>query len=347
MKSRVLKLSRQVIRKLRRRAGKTKDAALRTRFMIVVRSAEGFGRATIAHQLGCSQATVRRARERYQKQGETGLHDRREDNGDRKVDADYVEALIEVLQFKSQDYGHRRPTWTLRLLIETLADLTGVTVSRSTMSRLLKSIGARRGRPKPSVGCPWPNHKKKRRVRDIHRMIENLPDDEVAYWEDEVDLDLNPRIGPDWMLSAHQREAPTPGKNIKRYLAGAMNAITGRLIWVKGDRKNTDLFIALLKKLQNVHQDKKMIHVIVDNYVIHSSKRLWAWLGEHGERIRLRFLPPYCPDDNRIERCVWRELHTNVTYNHTCETIEALVHEAILFLMRLNRSRHQPGAESW
>ena len=149
------------------------------------------------------------------------------------------------------------------------------------------------------------------------------------------------------MLSAQQRDTPTPGKNIKRYLAGAMNAITGRLIWVKGDRKNTDLFIALLKKLQKVHQDKKMIHVIVDNYVIHSSKRLWAWLAEHGERIRLRFLPPYCPDDNRIERCVWRELHTNVTYNHTCETIEALIHEAILFLMRLDRSRQQPGAESW
>jgi len=81
--------------------------------------------------------------------------------------------------------------------------------------------------------------------------------------------------------------------------------------------------------------------------VIHSSKRLWAWLGEHGERIRLRFLPPYCPDDNRIERCVRRELHTNVTYHHTCETIEALVHEAIVFLMRRNRSRHPPGAESW
>ena len=72
-----------------------------------------------------------------------------------------------------------------------------------------------------------------------------------------------------------------------------------------------------------------------------------AWLGEFGQRLRLHFLPPYCPDDNRIERCVWRELHANVTYNHACETIEALMREAILFLMRLNRTRRAAGAGSW
>jgi transposase len=29
----------------------------------------------------------------------------------------------------------------------------------------------------------------------------------------------------------------------------------------------------------------------------------------------LHFLPPYCPDDNRIER-LWKDLHDNVTRNH-------------------------------
>lgn len=347
MKHKIVRLSRQVVRKLHRRAVKTRDAALRTRYMILVHSARGLGRAAVAQRLGCSEATVRRARRRYQIHGEAGLFDRREDNGRRKVDDDYVEAMRHVLQSRAQSYGHRRPTWTLRLLIDTLKRLTGIVISRSTMSRLLGALGARRGRPKPIVGCPWSKRRKTRRIRAIHRMINTLPGDETAVWEDEVDLDLNPRIGPDWMLPGTQRAVLTPGKNVKRYIAGAMDARTGKLVWVKGRRKNTDLFIALLEKLLNCYHDKRLIHVIVDNYSIHSSRRLRAWLGEFGQRLRLHFLPPYCPDDNRIERCVWRELHANVTYNHTCETIEGLMREAVLFLMRLNRSRRPAGAGSW
>jgi transposase len=62
--------------------------------------------------------------------------------------------------------------------------------------------------------------------------------------------------------------------------------------------------------------------VILDNYQIHCSRQTRAWLAEFGKRIWLHFLPPYYPDDNRIERKVWRELHANLTRNHDFRTIE-------------------------
>jgi hypothetical protein len=31
--------------------------------------------------------------------------------------------------------------------------------------------------------------------------MKNLPADEVALYEDEVDIHLNPKIGPDWMVA--------------------------------------------------------------------------------------------------------------------------------------------------
>jgi hypothetical protein len=31
------------------------------------------------------------------------------------------------------------------------------------------------------------------------------------------------------------------------------------------------------------------------------------WPAEFGQRLRLHLLPPYCPDDKRIERKLWRE----------------------------------------
>lgn len=48
---------------------------------------------------------------------------------------------------------------------------------------------------------------------------------------------------------------------------------------------------------------------------IHKSRIGLAWLAAHGAKIRLHFLPPYCPEENRIER-PWLDLHANVTRNH-------------------------------
>jgi transposase len=76
------------------------------------------------------------------------------------------------------------------------------------------------------------------------------------------------------------------------------------VIRVEGDRKRIALFIELLKKLYRHYVDKKVIHIILDNYIIHSSKITQKAVEKFNGRIVLHFLPPYCPDDNNIERCV-------------------------------------------
>ena len=236
-----------------------------------------------------------------------------------------------------RDYGHRRPTWTQELLIRVLAERTGITVSRTTMCRLLRRLGIRRGMPKPIVGCPWSPRARQRRLRLIRRLLETLPPDQAVVFEDEIDVHLNSKVGPDSMNPGQQKQVVTPGQNVKRYVAGALDARTDRLIWVAGNRKRSALFIALLHKLDRQYAEKKIIHVILDNYVIHTSRITRDAAEAFRGRIVLHFLPPYCPDDNRIERCVWRELHANVTRNHTCETIDELMEEVHAYLIARNR----------
>lgn len=331
-------LSRPRRRRLLRAARKTRDANLRTRYMIVLHTAAGKTQKQIALALGTSVATVKRTRTRWRDCGEAGLIDRREDNGAAKADEAYAADLLNVLQGTPRDHGHRRPTWTQELLIKAMCWRGHDRISRTTMGRLLKELHVRRGMPKPMVGCPWSNRAKNRRIALIRRLIETLPANQAAVWEDEIDIHLNPKIGPDWMLPGTQRQVLTPGQNCKRYLAGAMDATTGRLLWVRGDRKHSGLFIALLARLLRCYADRKVIHVILDNFKIHSSKQVQAWLAEHGQRLRLHFLPPYCPDDNRIERCVWRELHANVTRNHTCESMNELMEEIEYHLRQRTRA---------
>ena len=80
-----------------------------------------------------------------------------------------------------------------------------------------------------------------------------------------------------------------------------------------------------------------VIHLVLDNYKIHDSKIVQAALqGCFAGRIKLHFLPPYCPKYNRIER-VWKDLHDNVTRNHTCKTIDHLMQKVRDYLHRRNR----------
>jgi transposase len=223
-----------------------------------------------------------------------------------------------------------------------MEELTGTRISQSRMCRLLWKLEIRLGRPKPVVGCPWKKARRTRRLRELERLVENLPKGEVVLYADEVDINLNPKIGPDYMLRGTQKMVITPGKNQKHYLAGALDARTGKLTWVEWDKKNSDLFILQLwQLLKRDYPNAKCIHIILDNYSIHSSHRTQIALVSAGDKIRLHFLPPYCPDHNRIER-VWRDLHDNVTRNHRCRTMDELMTEVRAYLStRQNALRHE------
>lgn len=56
-------------------------------------------------------------------------------------------------------------------------------------------------------------------------------------------------------------------------LAGALHGQTGQIVYVGGERKTSDLFIALLEKLKGQYRRAKSILLVVDNYIIHKSKR--------------------------------------------------------------------------
>lgn len=324
-------------RKLKQEVRWARDARYRTRCLIVLRADEGWGPTRISGGLNCSRSLVNRTLDRFLADGLCGLVDQREDNGAIKADETYVATVRQILHGRPRDFGHRRTTWTKRLLIDTAARRIGVHVSKTTMGRVLKTLRARRGRAKPLGPCPWSKARKNRRMALIHHLVDSLPPNQVAAWEDEADIDLNPKIGSDWTLPGMQRRVMTPGKNVKRYFAAAMDAISGQLTWTQAKRKNSGLFIALLEKLLKVYAGKKMIHVILDNFGIHSSRQTQDWLSEHGQRIRLHFLPPYSPDDNRIERKLWREVHANVTINHDRDDIGVLCKDVVQYMMATNR----------
>lgn len=327
------RVDHRVKRSISRRLRSTRDAGVHRRCLIVMNLINGRTVAQTAEVVGVAPSTVRRVAHRFVEFGEAGLLDGREDNGVQKLDERYLSILDRLVRSSPEDHGHQRPTWTREMLVETMKRKTGVRIHVGTMSRALNQIGARRGRPRPTVRCPWSERSNNARLAMIRRLIDTLPRGHVVVYEDEVDVHLNPKIGLDWMGYEQQKEVVTPGQNVKRYLAGAMNVITGQLTWVEAEKKNSMLFIMLLHTLRTAYPRAKVIHVILDNYGIHSSEITRAVLSSLDRRVRLNFLPPYCPQHNKIER-LWLDLHAAVTRNHRCPDLLSLMCRVRRFLKR-------------
>ncbi|WLD14852.1 transposase [Planctellipticum variicoloris] len=100
----------------------------------------------------------------------------------------------------------------------------------------------------------------------------HLPTSEVAVWEDEIDIPLNPKLGQDWMLRGPQKPVFTSGKSEKRSLAGAQDARTKDLIVIEGRRKDTASFVLLPWELTQRYPRAKKIHVDLDSSAIHTTR---------------------------------------------------------------------------
>ncbi len=332
----IVQVGRGEKRRMERVVRKTSDAGLRTRALIILQAAAGNHTGEIAAAVHYDPSAVLKVIHRFQAEGEAGLRDHRADNGQLKVDDDLRGALYELLQGAPEEHGWARPTWTQELLARQLTELTGVRVSESTVGRMLGELGARWGMARPTVDCPWAPRAKRRRLRAIEALLAALPPGEEAFYEDEVDIHLNPRIGRDWMLPGTQKSVLTPGQNEKHYLAGALHPRTGQVLWVGNGRKNSWLFLLLLRRLAEAFPHARKLHLILDNYGIHSSRVVQRALAEEFQgRLVLHFLPPYSPQHNRIER-LWRELHANVTRNHRCQTLPQLLRNVERFLRRVS-----------
>lgn len=199
---------------------------------------------------------------------------------------------------------------------------TGVKVSRSHVRNLLLANDVRRGRPPAGLRIPMRGRRKI--LRQIDRLVKRADSEDEVLYSDEADIDLNPRIGTTYMRRGKQLVVLTPGKNVKRYVAGALNARTGKVVHVVRERKNSDLFITLVEEICRRYRRARRIHLVLDNFIIHKSKRTLRSLASLGSRVVLHFLPPYSPLSNVIER-LWKQLHDHVTRNHRHRKIEPLM----------------------
>jgi putative transposase len=213
-------------------------------------------------------------------------------------------SLLALLRKAPSVYGWCRTRWSCAALAETLGQRRGWRVSAETVRRWLHALGWRWKRTKLAAKDNDPDRVPK--LARIRLLWECLSPRQALLFADELDIHLLPKSGYQWMKKGTQVEVMTPGKNEKRYLAGAWDGRTGQVhhrVWA---RKTNGLFRDLLEAVETAYPAR---------------------------RVELVFLPTYCPKANPIER-LFGDTHDKVTRNHTRKQIWRLVEDVKRHLAR-------------
>jgi putative transposase len=299
------------------------DPALRLRAHILLLLAEGHVWSQIASMLFTSPRTISRWRQRFEQGGVDAVFGAK--RGRPVVLVVWWVAMVVrwVAEKTPRDFGFLRSRWSCGTLVLLLREEHHIRVSAETVRRSLAREQIVWRRPRPVLGPKDPDYARK--LRAIRRLLATLPADETAVFQDEVDINTNPKIGSMWMRRGEQACVETPGTNVKRYLAGSLNWRTGKLlVSAPGTSRNAKLFVAHLDDLRQRLRCYRHIHVICDNARFHNCRLVDEFLKRWGHRITIHFLPAYAPQTNPIER-VWWHLHEEITRNHRCRSIEELV----------------------
>lgn len=242
-----------------------------------------------------------------------------------KITPEYLKRLLSLIEQDPREVGCPFSNWTAPLLAEHLHAETGINLDESRIRYYLHHHDYKLLRPVLTVSSPDPEYESKaNRIEELQRQAEAGEID--LYYEDEIDLALLPTITRCWCKRGKQRVIQTPRKNQKRYGAGLIHWVSGKLYWATSDHKDNALFRAVLSQLfEPAHEPQaRKIYVVIDNYRIHFAKPVLAFLQAHQDQIEVVCLPTYSPKLNPVER-FWKHLRRKVTHNTFFQTIERLL----------------------
>ena len=142
------------------------------------------------------------------------------------------------------------------------------------------------------------------------------------------------------MKRGQQKRLPAfTSPNLYYHLIGAFEWASEQIFTQAVERKNSQTFIQFLEYLLVERFPTQMIILVLDNASYHTSKASLAALSLFEPRVRVFWLPKYCPNLNPIER-FWRHLKDLACANKLDVSLENLSNRVQNILSCQNSDDH-------
>jgi len=187
--------------------------------------------------------------------------------------------------------------------------------SRSGLIALLHRLGLEYHKP-DLIPSKLNEEKQKNFIAEYDNLLNSLADNEAVLFADAVHPTHAVRAAGCWAPKEETLAIEQTSGRQRINIHGAINLETGETRMIEVLTVDAASTIRLLESIEALYPLLALIHVFLDNARYHHAKLVQEWLARPGCRIKLHFVPSYCPHLNPIER-LWGLMHRNVTHN-TC-----------------------------
>lgn len=267
--------------------------SLSDRCRIILRCADGLANKAVAAELCVHEHTVGKWRRRFVAHGIDGLLDEPRPGRPRSIGDDRIAEVIErTLQTTPKDATH----WSIR----SMAAEAGL--SHTTIRRIWTAFGLQPHRMEVFKLSSDPLFVDK--VRDIVGLYLSPPNRALVLCVDEKSqiqaLDRSQPVLP-MMPGIAERRTHDYVRHGTTSLFAALDVATGFVIGKCYKRHRARELLDFLKTIDDRVPDELDVHIVMDNYATHKTKRITAWLARR-PRYHIHFTPTSASWINQVER---------------------------------------------
>jgi transposase len=280
----------------------TRDKKEHVRLSVLIMLDEGFNHETIALCQGTHSDTVSKWKQKYESVSR---------NLNQYLSDNYVafQGFLSPEQLSQLD-AHLQEQLHLcsRQVGDYLFEQYQLDYSDAGVTALLQRLGFVYKKVKPVPGKA-DQQAQQAFVEELQELLQKP--DTVVYFTDASHPSHNTQPHYGWIKKGQEKQIAANTARQRLNLQGAVHVGSSIQALVQpAETINTQSVIDLYSRLLKQHRQKKIV-VICDNARYHRSSLLAEWLAQH-PRISQKFLPPYSPNLNLIER-LWKWMKKKVT----------------------------------
>ena len=185
--------------------------------------------------------------------------------------------------------------------------------SRSGLIALLHRLGMEHRKPK-AISRKLDPQKQAAFITAYENLLNQLEADEAVIFADAVHPTHAVRPVGCWAPKDVAVAVEQSSGRDRLNVHGTINLETGQTIMKDVLTVDAASTILLLMAIEAMYPRMRLIHVFLDNARYHHAKLVKAWLARLDCRVKLHFIPAYCPHLNPIER-LWGLMHRHITHN--------------------------------
>ncbi len=202
--------------------------------------------------------------------------------------------------------------------------------SRSGLIALLHRLGLSYSKPE-TIGRKLDVEKQQAFIEAYEQLLNSLGPDEAVLFMDAVHPTHAARPVGCWAPANENLAIEQTSGRQRLNVHGAIDLETGKTAMLDVETVDAASTIRLLQAIEAMYPLMAMIHVFLDNARYHHAVLVQEWLAHPGRRIKLHFVPAYCPHLNPIER-LWGVMHKHLTHNKCYPTYREFAEVTLEFL---------------